>query len=368
MTAGSGRQVRVLLVEDDPDDALVVERYLRDDRGSPESGQGPVEVAGIERVGSLADGLHRVREDPPDVVLLDLQLPDSSGLATVDAMVEHAPRLPIVVLTGREDGGIGVEAIQRGAQDYLRKGDLGAGLIRRTLRYAVERERNQRELRDRTHRLAVLNRIVRQDLRNDVSMIVGRADQLRGSVAPSDEPVLEALLDAARHAVDLVDTAGEVVDALSADGLDRSPRDLDAVLDAAVARLRAERDVEVAVRRDDVGSVTVYGSPMLESAFKHLLATAVDFADDGGGDVGISVETAGEQVSVAIARPGEWLSEPHTALLDAPDAALEDATGIGVGLYLVRTVLEAVGGDVAIEEGVDGATTVTVRLERVAPE
>jgi len=363
-------EVEILLVEDNPDDARFVEHRLRGSRGGQASarGGGPIEITAIERAETLSEGLDQVNEGPPDAVLLDLRLPDSSGLATVDAMVDQAPRVPIVVLTGRDDE-IGVAAIRRGAQDYLVKGDIGPELIRRSLRYAIERERNQRELRDRTHRLALLNRIVQQDLRNDVSMIVGRADQLRGSVAPADEPVLEALLDAAGHAVDLVDTAGEAVDALASDGVEPARRDLDAVLDAAVARLRSQRDAEVTLRwpEERPESVTVYGSTMLESTFAHLLTTAVDHAEDGAPEVTVAVDASDDSVSVSISQSGRWLSESGTELLADPDSAVGDAAGIGVGLYLVWTVLEAAGGDVVVEEAPDGDTTVTVRLERVSP-
>jgi len=103
-------------------------------------------------------------------------------------------------------------------------------------------------------------------------MIVGRGDQLRDRVDSSDEAALEALLDAAEHLVELTDTSAGLMDVLSPDDLQREPRDLNAVLDAAVTRVRRESDVPITIERTDAvdDPMTVYGTPMLESAFTHL--------------------------------------------------------------------------------------------------
>jgi signal transduction histidine kinase len=367
VNAGTASAVEVLLVEDDPDDASFVERSILKDQVASPSHDRPrlIEVVQIETVGRLADGIERVRSESPDVVLLDLTLPDSSGLETVARMVEVAPRIPVVVLTGRDDVGLGVRAIQRGAQDYLRKAEIGASVLRRSIRYAIEREENQRELLDRTHRLALLNRIVRTDLRNDVSMIVGRADELRDAVTPEGEAPLEALLEAARHTTDLVDTTGKLVDVISAEGLDPTPCNLPAVLDAAIDTVEAERDATVTLDRDPADdAVTVYGSTMLESAFRHLLGTAVDFADAEDPEVSVEVSSSEDRASVAVSQAGAWLPESRTAFLAERGAEPTDSR-IGVGLYLVRTVIDAVDGDLAVDEDPRRGTTVTVSLRRV---
>lgn len=371
MTTDLASGLHVLLVEDNDDDARFVERCVLETQsgsGTPDR-QRPVEVVAIERVDRLADGLDFVRSNAPDVVLLDLTLPDSSGLATLDRMVERAPRIPIVVLTGRDDVGIGVEAIQRGAQDYLRKANIQASVLRRTLRYAIEREQNQHELRDRTHRLALLNRIVRKDLRNDVSMVVGRADELRDGVAPEYEPALEALLEAASHAIDLVDTTGELVDVLSADGVSSTPCDLYAVLGTAVDRVEIEREADVTVdseRPDE--SVMIHGSTMLDSAFRHLLVTAIDYAESSRPEILLSVDGADDRVMVSVAQPGQWLPESHAEFLATGGASSEDSK-VGVGLYLLRTVIDAVDGEITVEERpLEGGTTVTIHLRRVQSE
>jgi signal transduction histidine kinase len=90
---------------------------------------------------TLAEGVSRYAEQQPDAVLLDLNLPDSNGLETVTAFREDVPVAPLVVLTGSGDVDLALEALRRGADDYLAKDDIGSELLSRTLRYAVERRR-----------------------------------------------------------------------------------------------------------------------------------------------------------------------------------------------------------------------------------
>jgi len=128
----------VLLVEDNPGDAdLIVEMLPRD-----ESTQFEVEV-----VARLAEALERVGTGLFDIILLDLGLPDSNGLATLRAMQRKAAELPIVVLTGNNDERMALAAIKEDAQDYLVKGQIDKLHLSRSIKYAVERKREKEKLR-----------------------------------------------------------------------------------------------------------------------------------------------------------------------------------------------------------------------------
>ena len=369
MRASTGATVDLLLVEDNHNDARFVERLIREHQRTfrQTDQQSAIEVGEITHVDRLVDGLEQAQRDPPDAILLDLMLPDSRGLETVDRVVEHAPGVAIVVLTGRSDAEIGVDAIQRGAQDYLVKGTVTGELLFRTIRYSLERMRNRRELVDANHRLALLNRIVRQDIRNDVSMIVGWGDQLENRVDSADQPALEAILQAARHAVELTDTAAEVMDVLSIDDVGLGPCNLNTVLDEEVTRLREARSVNVTVDRQSVddASLVVYGSPMLSSVFQHLLANAVEHSDHEIPNVAVTVDATAETVLVEISDDGVGIPDFQKELLVDPDAHFDDRSGIGVGLYLVTTLLEAFDGNLEIEDNEPRGTTVTVSLRRI---
>lgn len=130
--------IQLLLVEDDPGDALLVESLL--------AGVAPnVDVTRVERLQEAEELL----AGPIDCVLLDLGLPDAMGLEAVERLRAAAPDAAIVVLTGVEDEQRGVDALSRGAEDYLVKGSVDGPLLARAIRYAIERcraDRSQREL------------------------------------------------------------------------------------------------------------------------------------------------------------------------------------------------------------------------------
>jgi serine phosphatase RsbU (regulator of sigma subunit) len=128
--------VRVLLVEDDEGDAFLVRELLLD-AGS--------EVT-LSRARTLAEATDALPGDN-DCVLLDLGLPDSDGLDALRAVLEVAPSIAVLVLTGLADEHRGTEAVAAGAQDYLVKGAIDGQLLTRAIRYAVERKRADESVR-----------------------------------------------------------------------------------------------------------------------------------------------------------------------------------------------------------------------------
>ncbi len=131
--------LRVLLVEDSAGDADLVQEYLSQAR------QAVIEVECVPRLASATSLLGR---EQIDVILLDLGLPDSSGLDTLSRILEAAPRTATVVLTGLDDELTGLRAVRLGAQDYLFKGHLTPDLLIRTILHSVERKRMQDALRE----------------------------------------------------------------------------------------------------------------------------------------------------------------------------------------------------------------------------
>jgi PAS domain S-box-containing protein len=94
----------------------------------------------------LSMSLTHLQRPGIDVVLLDLTLPDSDGIETLNRMQARAPHVPIVVLTGRDDETVAIQLLQAGAQDYLVKGQVTSPLLMRALQYATERKRAQEKL------------------------------------------------------------------------------------------------------------------------------------------------------------------------------------------------------------------------------
>jgi signal transduction histidine kinase len=142
--------LHVLLVEDNPDDVELLREHLAASPGER------IEVSVCE---SLAEGLAYMDAQAIDLLFLDLSLPDSQGLETVTRALARVPRVPIIVLTGLEDDALGVDAIHAGAQEYLSKGQVDGALLRRSMRYAIERHRLLAERTDDAHVFAALVRV-----------------------------------------------------------------------------------------------------------------------------------------------------------------------------------------------------------------
>jgi PAS domain S-box-containing protein len=142
------RQLTIGLVEDNPGDARLIRKML----GEPQAV--PFRVDSLSR---LDETLDRVGREPFDVLLLDLGLPDSQGLTTFDRVTRQAPTMPIIIFSGDIDEQLAVEAVARGAQDYLVKGRIDSLLLKRAIRYAIERKRAEQDLRERERALLEQN-------------------------------------------------------------------------------------------------------------------------------------------------------------------------------------------------------------------
>ncbi|MFD5037305.1 PP2C family protein-serine/threonine phosphatase [Streptomyces sp. NPDC058378] len=125
---------RILLIEDDEGDALLVEELLHDTGLRFE----------LTTRTTLAEARAELTLTPIDCILLDLHLPDVSGIEAVAAVRILAPNTAVIVLTGLSEAQAGTDAMAAGAQDYLVKGKVEADLLHRTVRYAVYRSRTER--------------------------------------------------------------------------------------------------------------------------------------------------------------------------------------------------------------------------------
>src|SRR5436305_730960 len=124
--------IRVLLVEDEAPFADLLRHILA---VSASSHCETVHAASFSQV------LELVEQHSPDVVLLDLSLPDRRGLDTYNDLQTLWPLLPVIILTGLDDETLAIQAVRAGAQDYLMKGQFDGRMLARFIRYAIERKR-----------------------------------------------------------------------------------------------------------------------------------------------------------------------------------------------------------------------------------
>lgn len=138
--------VNVLLIEDNLAEARLLQEFLKG---------ALFNRFNLVHVKRLQEAIHRLAADRFDVILLDLTLPDSQGLASLNPLIQQAPSLPIVVLTNTNDDELALEAVRHGAQDYLVKRQVTSEILIRSLRYAIERKQASEALREANEALEI---------------------------------------------------------------------------------------------------------------------------------------------------------------------------------------------------------------------
>jgi two-component system, cell cycle sensor histidine kinase and response regulator CckA len=166
MSASSPLQypdIHVLLLEDNLAEARLLQEIFKGTVNSQFS---------LTHVKRLGDAITQLKSNSFDVALLDLTLPDSHGLGSLDTLIHDAPDLPIVVLTSTNDDELALDAVRHGAQDYLVKRQVNLDILVRSVRYAIERKQAAVALRE-------VNETLRQEIesRESIQNRLGLAQQ-----------------------------------------------------------------------------------------------------------------------------------------------------------------------------------------------
>ncbi|MGZ4054506.1 MAG: response regulator [Bacteroidia bacterium] len=137
-------KINILLVEDNPGDARLLDVYLK---GSFSNG------FSLSTTPFLSKALELLENNSFNIIILDLSLPDSSGLSTFKKMYDHSPETPIIVLTGHQDESTGLNAMKLGAQDFLIKGKVDGKELARSINYSIERSKLLKKLSENSKKL-----------------------------------------------------------------------------------------------------------------------------------------------------------------------------------------------------------------------
>jgi diguanylate cyclase (GGDEF)-like protein len=302
--AAEHEAVRVLLVEDNPGDRRLVAEMLND------AGGGAV-LTSAER---LADAEEPITRGLADLVLLDLSLPDSEGLDGLRRLRTAAPEVPVVVLSGLNDEQVALEAMQAGAQDYLMKGEVDGPSLTRAMRFAVERQRAERQLA----------RLALRDALTGLPNRVLFADRLEHALARDARlAAVQSDHGGGRLVLMFVDLDGfkGVNDRLGHHAGDE-------LLIEVGHRLQEQLRGADTVARLGGDEFTVLCEAVATDADAMALAARLGTAINRPYELGDATATVSAAIGVAVARPGE---EDAAALLRRADAAMYDAKRDGQG-------------------------------------
>ena len=341
--------VDILLVEDNPGDARLVEHYL--ENPSVRTFLGETSLTHVE---SLPDARDSLEAAAFDVVLLDLGLPGSEGIETVQRVGELDAEIPVIVLTGLDDTAAAVEAIQSGAQDFLPKEDLDGDRLARSLRYAIERHKQERALARRNEQLDFFNSILRHDMQNGLNVIMGRAQSLEEQLSDPDHvEQAAAITEWSREISDLAEKVRSILDTVAdEDDISRKPVAL-----APVVAEQADR-VDVVV---DVPEVRVLANDLLSDVVANVLTNAVNHTDDP-----VTVEVTCERMDgvarLRVADDGPGIPPDKRDAVFERGQQSSASSGSGFGLYFVSSMVESYGGGVRVEESDRGGAAFVLEL------
>ena len=382
----NGSDIRVLIVEDSPADFRLDCELLKG-RLNPRFV--------VEGAGTLAAALTKLPAGA-DAVLLDLDLPDSRGLETLERVVKRAPGVPIIVLTGINDDALGLEALQRHATDYLPKGELDTWLLVRSIQYAIERKRSEsvlqkdkealsalvsekadellrvREEAQTAKRLAdigILAATVAHELRNPLAGIKMAAANIRRKAA---NPALASHLSTIEKKVQESD---QIIGNLLSYSKIKPPHyevvDVFDLLDAtAEEALQRSAGRGLTLRRDiaTLKGFRLEADPIqLKEVFTNVLNNSLDALEPGRGEIVVSAAVEGERLKVTIRDNGEGIAPEDIGQVFDPFFTTK-AKGTGLGLSVCSQIVRLHGGSIGIKskkgEGTALAIVLPVKAKR----
>jgi signal transduction histidine kinase len=357
--------VDVLMVEDNPGDARLVEELLVEAEAYVRGPDGDERTVDLTHETTLADGIAHLDVATVDVVLLDLGLPDAEGMETLDRMLEAASA-PVIVLTGRPESDLGIEAVRHGAQDYLVKGEVRPARFAHAIQYAIERTKTQRELRQRTQELAILNQLMRHDIKNDISLVVGRGHELTEYVEPRGEKLLAEVLTAANHVLQLTRTIGDTVETVTDEsGTDLRPVDPGEVVTQQVEKARQLYGEDAVTVAGELPDVRVEADELLSAVVGNLLSNALLYTHDEA-DVTVSLVVDDDVVRLRVADTGPGVPDDQKDRIFGEGERGLEGQGTGIGLYLVDQLVDGYDGRVWVEDNEPTGAVFVVELVRVS--
>ncbi|MCR9165403.1 MAG: sensor histidine kinase [Nannocystaceae bacterium] len=357
-----GAPTRVFLVEDEADFAALVRHSARRRR----------DWALVGEACSLAEAMEGIEGLRPDVVLLDLGLPDSDGLATVETMLARFEPIGIVVLTANASESLASDALSAGAQDYLDKAEATPSVLSRTVRYAADRARYAAAMVRQQEAMEAFSTHAAHDLRSPLRAIRSFAELLAEDLEPQlgeeHKMYLRELSAGAARMQNLVEDLMAYARSGHDDAFQRVPlSSLVAELEQefAAGGTRGRTTFDIAALPDIMGQRTA-----VQQALRNLIDNAVKFRSEDDLVVRMRGTQDGGRVYLEVSDNGIGIPADDLQTVVQPFARVHgprEYAGSGLGLALVQRVVERHGGRVALTSELGRGTCVTIDFAAATP-
>lgn len=352
-------RINTLMIEDDPDTVFLMSLRLDEACGGDT-------LFSVESASTLREGLELLKARRYDVLLLDLMLPDSDGLATVEQARAAAGDIPIVVLTGLADERLGLDAIAHGAQDFIAKDAIDARVLRRAISFAMERsarvaaerglEKIRAEIRERKKSEEFKERIVSSvshELRSPLTIAKAAVSNLMDGLAGALNPDQRNMANIALRNVDrLARLVSNFLDFSRLDSGRAAVRLESLSPGAALSQIledwllsHREGEAPVSARIPADLPIVWCDRDLFAQVVFNLLDNARRFARS---QIMVTAEPAADGIVVYVADDGPGIPPGRAGELFQPFVQLERVgqgyKGTGLGLSICRQAIELCGG------------------------
>ncbi|MGB3237278.1 MAG: hybrid sensor histidine kinase/response regulator [Geitlerinemataceae cyanobacterium] len=384
----SANSVKVLLIEDSLSFARLLQEFLKIAKSQE------FHLVHVQRLAKAIEELEKDREaaHPFDVILLDLTLPDSQGLTSLEPLMRQAPNLPIVVLTNTNDDTLAIEAVRLGAQDYLVKRQVNPELLVRSVCYAIERKQAAKTLQEVNEALALENQermaelsraqelnqlksefvsTIAHDFRNPMNTILLCSGLLQSSGDRlTEEKKLKhfgLMQSAIKNMAQLLDEVS-LMSQSDSGKLECQFRSIDLVafcrqlVENFQLGLGRQHPLILVTKADEI--VGLWDESLLHHILGNLLMNAIKYSPVGRQ---VEFELIGKEREVVFKIKDWGIGIPQSELpqLFQPfyrASNVDEIPGTGLGLAIAKKCTETHGGTISVESEVGVGTIFTVIL------
>lgn len=372
--------LKVLLIEDSPLAANMIRGMLSEGKGSNII---------LENIDNVASAQKRIAVGDVDAILLDLNLPDSNGLDTFLNIHASAPKTPIIILTGLSDEALALNAISKGAQDYLVKGQIDPDILVKSVSYAIERKKIELALEKayldlkiaqdklvQSEKLAGIGRfseMIAHEVKNPLGIIIGGSEFLQAKLADADEGTkmsIDKVLDAAVRANKILESFLVYAEAPKIYKSKLSASDLIAEVMASFKRTADLSKIKVVseISKEDICVDVDRGQ--VSQAVSAILTNAVEAMSDGGTLTVKAYKAAVPDVAsgspscvIEVIDTGSGIPQENLSKVFEPFFTTKVRTvGKGLGLFLAKTASDAHHGKLTVESPSGKGTDVKLVL------
>ena len=375
---------KILLVEDNPADCKWIDIQLQKAFG---------DALIFETCGYLSKALELLEKNTYSIVILDLTIPDSTGLEGLKKILELDYNCPIIILTGLDDESLGVEAVQLGAQDYLIKGKTSSNGLKRSITYSMERSKLSKQLVENIKKVEESE--VRQEffatlsheIRTPLNGIIGFTNLLlKDELTPTQREQLEAV----KHSGDiLLVLINDILDFFKIETdnikIESTELKLDELVNSTLGSFQLmfqEKELKINKHYDERIPEILLGDPVrINQILLNLLSNSLKFTSYGG-QITINVNILEQDESEANTVSGdhdkvniEFIvsdtgigipTEKLDVIFDPYVQSSSDTTrkygGTGLGLSIVKRLVNMMNGTISVKSQLAVGTTFTFVL------